>query len=65
MATSLLTRIPQPEPRITRMVLIVHLIRGLPVGQWESPIVRQFEERFQPFYLGDDLFGVHAVSPNA
>jgi hypothetical protein len=38
------------------------LIRGFPIGHLERPIVRQSEEQFQPLYLGDDLFGVRAVS---
>ncbi len=54
--------LPQPEPRITRILLIVFLIRGLPIGHPERPFVRQRQDVLQNLDFGDGLFGVHAVS---
>jgi hypothetical protein len=52
---------PQPEPRIIRIGLVMLLVRGLPIGHLERPLVQQRQDVLQQVNVGNDLFGVHAV----
>lgn len=52
---------PQPEPWIIGVRLIMLLVRSLPVGHPERPIVRQPEYLLQQLNLGYGLLDVHTV----
>src|SRR5437870_9109169 len=53
--------LPQPEPRIVRVHLVVPLVCGVAVGQLERSGVAKGIKTLKPIYLGNGSLNVHVV----
>jgi hypothetical protein len=53
--------LPESEPRILGVHLIVPLVCGFTVGQMQRPSVCKRVDALQPLYFGDGLLCIHGL----